>query len=86
MEKLMTNTSTITVDQLARARQKGERRADAEASLSLRDEPADDVWETITDLDLYGQVTGEKNPSDYDLDLVRSAYEDGYYDFWRDAF
>ena len=77
-------TSTITVAQLARVERKARARAEVEYSLSLRDEPADDVWETITDLDLYGDVTGEKNPSEYDLELVRTAYEDAYYDSWRE--
>lgn len=77
-------TSTITVAQLARVEKKAKLRAEVEYLYGIREEPNDDVWETITDLDLYGDVTGEKNPSDYDLDLVRSTYEDAYYDHWRE--
>lgn len=77
-------TSTITVAQLARVEQRAKTRARAEYDYGIRDEPYDDVWETLDPADLYGSVTGEKNPSDYDLDLVRSTYEDAYYDHWRE--
>lgn len=77
-------TSTITVAQLARVENRAKRRAEVEYANFILEEPVDDVWEVLDPLELYGDVTGEKNPSDYDLDLVRSAYEDAYYDHWRE--
>lgn len=74
---------TVTSSQTARAYAKGAKRAAFERDLNMRDEPSDDVWETVSPLDVYGWVTGEKNPSDYDLDVIRDVYEDGYYETWE---
>lgn len=74
---------TVTISQSQRAYDKGARRARTERELHMRDEPSDDLWLTVTPWDVYGWVTGEKNPSDADLDAIQDNYQEGYYDAWN---
>lgn len=75
---------SVTVNQAERARVRGFTRASREIQAGAT-APQDDPWQFETGRELYGAITGDKNPSDEDVWLVEDAFEDGYYGAFREA-